>query len=317
MAQRTALLGYPLKLLVSVLILLFLLSRVDVAEVLQEFSSMQPAHALVAMVLLAATHGVNALKLGVLLPERRVGTLLAYTLIAQAYALLLPGQIAGEAVKAYRLSQGEGSRAGGVVSVVLLDKLVGGLAILLLMLAGVLGDPVRLGGSGLLWPTVAALGGLAAGIACLAWAPAQRLLLRLFPTSPGWRGWVGRHLSHFLAMWRAQAMQPHTLFLCLAYSVLSQLLTISGSVLFGLGLGIDLGYATWCVIIGMLTVILLAPLTVGGIGLREISLVGMLGHFGVPADRALALAMAIFAFQIMVAAFGIAVDLLVLRERRV
>ncbi|BAI76913.1 methyltransferase (plasmid) [Azospirillum sp. B510] len=316
MAQRTALLGYPLKLVVSVLILLFLLSRVDLAEVLQEFSSMRPTHALVAMALLAATHGVNAVKLRVLLPDRRVGTLLAYTLIAQAYALLLPGQIAGEAVKAYRLSQGEGRQAGGVVSVVLLDKLIGGLAILLLMLAGVLADPARLGGSGLLWPTVAALAGLAAAIACLAWKPAQDGLLRLFPGGRGWRGWVGCHLAHFLAMWRAQAMQPHTLFLCLAYSILSQLLTISGSVLFGLGLGIDLGYAIWCVIIGVLTVILLAPLTVGGIGLREISLVGMLGHFGVPADRALALAMAIFAFQIMVAAFGIAIDLLVLRERR-
>ena len=316
MAQRTALLSYPLKLLVSALILLFLLSRVDVAEVLHEFSSMQPTHALVAMALLAATHGVNALKLGVLLPARRVSTLLAYTLIAQAYALLLPGQIAGEAVKAYRLSQGERTQAGGIVSVVFLDKLIGGLAILLLMLAGVLADPVRFGGSGLLWPTAAALGVLVVGIAALAWEPTQRMLLCLFHDGRGWRGWVGRHLSHFLAMWRAQTMRPHTLFLCLAYSVLSQLLTISGSVLFGLGLGIDLGYAAWCVIIGVLTVVLLAPLTVGGIGLREISLVGMLGHFGVPADRALALAMAIFAFQIMVATFGIAVDLLVLRERR-
>jgi len=316
MPRRWAFLGYPLKLLVSAGILLFLLSRIDVAEVLHEFASMQPSEAVAAMALLCATHVVNALKLGVLLPERRVGSLLAYTLIAQAYALLLPGQIAGEAVKAYRLSQGNRAEAGGVVSAVLFDKLIGGLAILLLVLGGLLAEPSRFGGAGPVWVTTASLGLLLAGIAALAWTPAQTLLLWVFRSGGGWRGRIGRHLTHFLGMWRAQAMRPRRLGLCLLYGVLSQILTISGCVLFGLGLGIDLGYATWCVIIGMLTVVLLAPLTVGGIGLREISLVGMLGHFGVPADRALALAMAIFAFQILVAAFGIAVDLLFLRERR-
>ncbi|MCG5238935.1 lysylphosphatidylglycerol synthase transmembrane domain-containing protein [Azospirillum doebereinerae] len=310
-------LGYPLKLLVSAGILLFLLSRIDLVEVLHEFGGMQPSLAAAAMALLAATHAVNALKLGVLLPERRVGSLFAYTLIAQAYALLLPGQIAGEAVKAYRLSRGNGAEAGGVVSAVVFDKLVGGFAILLLSLTGLLTEPTRFGGGGAVWATAAALGILLLSVAALAVHPVQTVLLRLFRSdADGWRGWIGRHLSRFLESWRAQAMQPRTVALCLAYGVLSQTLTVAGCVLFGMGLGIDLGYAIWCVIIGMLTVVLLAPLTIGGLGLREISLVGMLGHFGVAPDRALALSLAIFAFQIMVAVLGIAVDLLVLRERR-
>lgn len=137
-----------LKALVSALLVALLLWRVDVAEVGRVLAMASPGLMGLAGLLFFLMHVLNALKLRVLLPELRAGRLLAYTLVAQLYALVLPGQLAGEAVKAYRLSreEGQGREDGGrIVSAVAFDK-VTGIAGLLLLTGG--GLAVQSAGSG-------------------------------------------------------------------------------------------------------------------------------------------------------------------------
>jgi len=303
---------YAVKLLISGALVAFLIHRFDVADAARQLAAVEPWHALAAALLYASFHVINAAKLQILLPERRVRSILAFVLVAQAYSLLLPGQLAGEAVKAYRLARGTGE-GGRTVSSVAFDKMTSLAALLLTTLGGLLVEVHRFGNS----LSAALLGGLAliAAMSGLLALERVQLLSRVALAGDGWRGRLGGHVGIFLDTWRLHTVRPGLLALSLLYGLGAQLVQAFATQILGWGLGIELSFALWCVIIGALTVVLLAPITIGGLGLREASLVGMLGLFAIGHDRALAVAFAILAFQLLVTLVGLAVDLLVLRER--
>lgn len=308
--------GYAIKLLISGAIAAFLVYRVDIGAAGRHLAAVQPWHALAAAFLYGLFHVINAAKLQILMPERRVGSILAFVLVAQAYALLLPGQLAGEVVKAYRLARGSAGGGGRVVSSVAFDKLTSLAALLLTTLGGLLAESQRFGT--LLFGLVTA--GLAAMAVCgglLALGRVRHLVLGFLDGGGaiGWRARIGGPVALFLETWRAHAARPGTLVLSLLYGVAAQLVQAVATWILGLGLGIDLSPALWCVVIGVLTIVLLAPISIGGLGLREASLVGLLGLFSIGNDQALAVAFAILAFQLLLTLVGLAVDLLVLRER--
>lgn len=313
-----------LKALVSALLVALLLWRVDVAEVGRVLAVASPGLMALAGLLFFLMHVLNALKLRVLLPELRAGRLLAYTLVAQLYALVLPGQLAGEAVKAYRLSrdegrgQGQGEIGGGrIVSAVAFDKVTGIVGLLLLTGGGLAMQSVRFG-DGLLVGVGLVLAGLVAATVLLAWAPARALLLALL----GWRAGPKREalllgpLRRFLEAWRDQTRRPGRALLSVAGGIAVQVAAVTGSQALGMAVGIDQPFSVWGAVIGLMSVIVLMPVTVAGIGLREASLVGLLDLVGVPHAQSLALGFGILAFQVMVALLGAVIDLTVLRERR-
>lgn len=304
--------AYAVKLLISGALVAFLVLRFDVADAARQFSLVDSWHAFAAAGLYASFHVINAAKLQILIPGRRVRSILAFVLVAQAYSLLLPGQLAGEAVKAYRLARGSGE-GGRVVSSVAFDKMTSLVALLLTTLGGLLVEVHRFGNT-LFLALLAGLGliGAASGLLALG---RVRQIAEAALTGEGWRGRLARPVGMFLDTWTHHAARPRTLALSLAYGVAAQLIQAFATQILGAGLGIELSFALWCVIIGALTVLLLAPVTIGGLGLREASLVGMLGLFAVAPDRALAVAFAILAFQLLITVVGLAVDLLVLRDR--
>lgn len=308
--------GYRLKLLGSLLLVGLLLWRVDVAAVGRALLAASPGHLALASLLFFLVHGVNALKLRVLLPEVPVSRLLAQTLVAQLYALVLPGQLAGEAVKAYRLSRGA-EEAERVVSAVAFDKLTGIAGLLILTAAGLAAETASFG-TALLGLVGAVLLGLCGTAVLLASARSRKWLLALLSLGGGSRreAWLLAPVRRFLEAWQAQARQPGRALLSLLFGILAQTCAVAGSQALGLAVGIDQPVTVWCAVIGLMSVIVLVPVTVGGIGLREASLIGLLERVGVDAAPALALGFGILAFQVMVALLGALVDVAVLRPRR-
>lgn len=317
--------GMALKCGVAAIAAALLVVFVDIGAAFACLSRLDPGHALAAAGLVLLTHWVNALKLGLVLPERSARSLFAITLATQAYTLLLPGQIAGEAAKAYRLGVGRGDAADCVVSSVMFDKLTGVAAGLLVTLAGLTSQTVGFGPA-FIWLAGGALVGLAAAAAVLGSQRAGDRLVGLLrggaapPALPPsgvaapWPGaarrWVGDRLGRFLATWRTHARAPRRVLASLTYGVASQCLAVASVQALALGVGVDVGYGAWCVVIGALTIILLVPVTIGGLGVRELSLVGLLGLLGVARDEALAVALLILAFQAAVGLLGLAVDVL-------
>jgi hypothetical protein len=300
--------GVGLKLAVSVAALAALAAMVDVTAALKALAGIEPGHALLASVLFLLTHLTNAAKLRVLLPERTLGGLFALILVAQAYAMLLPGQIAGEAVKVFRLGRGPGGCTGRATSAVVFDKVTGAAAVLVLTLVGLVLDTGHFGG-GLAWAAGLGLMGLAAGVTALTLQRMVRLASRLAGAA-GRAGRIGDLAGRFLETWREQAAHPATVVRSLAWGLVAQFLVVAGSAVLAQALDIDLPLAVWCVVGGALTLVLLAPVTVGGIGLRDVSLVGLLSTVGIAADRALALSLAMLAFQLAMTAAGLSIDLI-------
>ena len=74
-----------------------------------------------------------------------------------------------------------------------------------------------------------------------------------------------------------------------------------------MGLDISLNSLVW--IRSLVFILTLVPITVGGVGVRELGFVGMLGLLGVPAPTALAFSAANFSFQLVHAAIGALLEL--------
>lgn len=279
----------------------------DVRAAFSRLLDADPGPTLAACALFSLTHAMNAWKLLIFLPDRRPMELLRFTLAAQGYALLLPGQLAGEAVKAYRLGAGTGRSRSEAASAVTFDKLLSVLSVLLLTLYGVVGQADRFG-DGLATAALIGAAVLATGAAVAAWPGWET---RLNAAAATRRGAAARLLSaaaRFFGLWRGVARRPGRLAAALAAALVAQATQIWGSQMLGAGLGVVLPFDVWCVVIGGLTAALLAPITPAGIGVREASLIALLGAAGVSAESALSLAMAILAFQIAAGGIGLLWD---------
>lgn len=113
-----------LKCLASAVLTVWILSKVQLSMMTDAILGMPGITFMAAVGLYLCTIAVSALRWHLLIPHRRYADLLPLTLIAQYYALISPGQIAGEAVKAYRLGKGS-EDAEQIVAAVIIDRIAG------------------------------------------------------------------------------------------------------------------------------------------------------------------------------------------------
>src|SRR6185312_1381867 len=113
-----------LKITVSCALLALLLWRVPLGEIGVHMRSFHAITLVVVVSLSLACWGIAAIRQWCLLPEFRYRDLLYVTFVAKFYATVLPGQIAGDVVKAYRLGQ-QSPRAGHAEAATLLDRGLG------------------------------------------------------------------------------------------------------------------------------------------------------------------------------------------------
>lgn len=208
--------------------------------------------------------------------------------IGMFFNLVLPTSVGGDVVRAWYLAR-EGRAAGdpprraaAFLSVV--AERGSGLAMLVVMacVAGLL-VPTPLPGwmSGLLLALGAGfLGGLAS-LPLLPWM--ARLPL------------VGRRLAPLLGLARTYLGRPGLLAVAALLSVVVQLAGVAQIWLIGVGLGLDVPMTYWAVVVPLVTLLTLAPVSVNGMGLRELGLVVLLAPLGVPAAPAVTLSLMQFA----------------------
>jgi glycosyltransferase 2 family protein len=295
---------------------LFLLT--DVGAAISALGHVSAPHLAGAGALYALIHFANTAKLRLLAPERSFAAMLKLTLSAQAYAFLLPGQLAVEAARAYRLGRGAGPAGdpmggGRAASLVAFDKLTGLGAVLALMAVGLAFSSSSFGAAA--WAGVAAA---AVALIGLTWILSLETVGRMVGRMT--RGGAvaarfGAALERFAAAWRENARSPRRVVASLGWGLVVQGLQVAGCWVLGLGLGLPVEPAGWCVVVGGLTLALLAPLTVAGIGVREGSLVGLLGVFGVSSADALAVAFALLGFQLIFSLIGLGLDVTAVDRR--
>lgn len=284
-----------LKIGISVALLALVFSRVPLREAWAAATGLVPQTAALSVVGYFVAHVINAAKLRVLLPGLSLWQAWRFTMIGVLFGLALPGQLAGDAVKALRLARAapDVGEVTAAVAAVAVDKIIGMFALLLLTAVGLSLNAATFGDS-----VVVA----AAAVTVL--IPVALVVVLVAPL-PRWLGTWGQEF----AAWRTVALTRDALLRSLGFGILFQTVSIASVYLLGDSLGIGLPFTAWAVIVGLTSVILMLPVTVAGLGLREGSLVAVLAVLGESAGQALALSFALLAMNLLGAGVGLIVDL--------
>ena len=124
-----------IKIIIATCLILWFLSKSDVHGIFQSIINFSFLVFGLGFLLSILCLLVNAAKWKLLLPTYSIFLLLKLNFIGYYYSLILPGQIAGEVAKAFVLGK-EKRNAAQIAASVLVDKITGVIALLLIGIAG-------------------------------------------------------------------------------------------------------------------------------------------------------------------------------------
>ncbi len=298
MSKRVLLIG--LKLAVSVVLLVWLWSRFDIPAALRGVLAMDLRFAVAAFAILLLHGALSAWRWRTIVTLQG-GALswpeaLRLFFIAMFFNQTLSTTVGGDAARVWLL-HGDGMRVSQAASGVVLERVAGLLALAPLILAGVgmLPDPIH--------PALFVLLGLAVG-----------LPLALVPTT----GLAASGTKWLAAFGRFAEIGRHVLISRDGLPVLVQSVAIHlgvGFAVYLLAMAAGVVPALWVCLALTPPVLLLAtlPISFGGWGPREAALIWLFGFFGIAAESALAISVAL---GVLVMAAGLPGALLWLKSGR-
>jgi hypothetical protein len=294
-----------LKLAISIGLLAWLLLRSDIGQVLASLQKLSPSVIASVAALIPIMVSVAAFKWWLFVPGHRLLDLARLNLVGVFYSIVLPGQVAGEAVKAYRLGAGRAD-AEEIAASVLVDKVNGMIGLLAL---GILGAHAsRLGIPGSLVASFSAT--LVIGLALL-YSLHLPLLRRCIEAAIDFvsRRWsvakpLAQRLTLFIAASTRYLARPWLMLASVLLGIAYQLLCIAVILIVAPSFGIDVPLVEWLWIFAVVATAALLPLSIAGLGIREGAFVAVLGLLQVPSASALALSLTIFATQLATALLG-------------
>lgn len=296
---------WVLRLAFSLGLLAWLLARTELGTIWGVINRLSVEMILLLVALYVLGVVVSTLRWRLLIPEHNFYLLFRLNLVGQFYSLVLPGQIAGEAMKAYRL--GKGHRDAEIVAAsVLLDKVTGLISLLLLGLVGLYLSQLQVPRSLLIAVTLAFF--LVLVVFFLGYIkPLVRIPRAIYGYLESRFHGLSRLISQlrfFTDAWLSYLKRPWLLIGSVLMGSSCQLVHVLIILLIASKVGVTLALAEWLWVFALVSVAVLMPITVGGIGVREGAFVAILGIHGVPAESALAISLTIFGLHVIAACVG-------------
>jgi glycosyltransferase 2 family protein len=292
---------YGLKLLVSAGLLYVLFRVIPLRDILRVVATASGGIFAAGMALQFANRGLSTLALKVITASQGIElsrrALFRILLAVQFYSLLLPGALAGGGATWLKyLEHGADKRAAAAT--VVINRAV---ALLILVPVGTLGFVLdqRLPAQ----PPVLMLSLIATNIACafLLWYPWPRGIVTRIAGPGRWRRRLAALIDRLTAF---QRMPTHDKATVVGGAIASELGNVAAMWTFAQAVGVRVDFVSVLWMRGLLETALLLPLSVAGLGVREISLVGLGALVGVPAAAAVAWSLAILAGSVGVALAG-------------
>jgi len=286
-----------LKVVVSLGLIAYLVSRVGVDEVVEALRSASTnyLYILVALVLYFGAIALGSLKWQILLKAQGIEVplqnLLSFTFVGLFFGNFLPTNVGGDLVRGYDLARHTLLPAETAISV-LVDRMLGLIAFVFVAVVMAL-LVVYTAGQAALWEVavVAAIALLAlCGVFALMLSDRlRRLIGRLFRTSLLSRlAPVYERLSRALSAYR-RSYGALALGFCISILVLSIGSVVNYLISLSLGGGISLLHIF--LFTPLITFVLLIPISVGGIGLNQSAYVFFFNLVGVPEQKSLAISL--------------------------
>lgn len=265
-----------LKVVISAALIYFIFTKIDFAEVLEVIKKSNPFYLFLALVLFVLSKVLNAFRLNLYFHE--IGAPLTHKsnlklyLLGMFYNLFLPGGIGGDAYKGYLIQKKFQPGTKRVVSVLLLDRLSGMLLIFLYACA------------------------LALLIETIVFERFFWLFAVAIPASVVVFWFLNKKLFPYVlnVFWGS-----------VGYSALLQIAQLVAVVCILKALSIEGNTLAYLFIFLISSIVSVLPLTIGGIGSREVTFLYGAKWLGLVASASIAISMVFFLITAVVSLFGI------------
>lgn len=286
-----------LKVVISLALIIYLFSRVDLAEVAQVLVTAKPGYVLLALLLYLGAVVLNGVRWQILLRGQGITVplraLLKYTFVGVFFNNFLPANVGGDVMRGYGLARYTDRAAEAAVSV-LVDRIVGLLAFMSTAVIAALLAVRTTGQENLRQLAMAA--SITLGLVCLIFflLLSQRVrgwLEHLFAWGPSVRlAPLYRRLSDAFGAYRHNGRALGLAFLT---ALLIVLLTNLVNWLLAQALGVGISLLHVALFNPLIAFVLMIPISIGGLGLSQNAYVFFFRMVDVPEQQALAVSLSL------------------------
>ena len=226
-------------------------------------------------------------------------------MMTKPFNLIMPGALGGDFVKTVlTLKAVDNNRVNNVIAIVV-DRFIGLSSIIIMgSIAMFFMSDIRDKG-----PFYGVFAILAAGFAVILVVAGNQWVLRLLESFFSRLGALGKQVIHFLETWinvlSFFRLNYHRLLLALLLCLPIHGLSFITTYLLAINLGITVSFFDICLILAIVWVITSIPITISGVGVRELSLIYFLSLYGVEAEPATALSISLYIVSIALGFIGL------------
>jgi hypothetical protein len=235
-----------------------------------------------------ATLFLSSIKLNLLFENINFKSILRISLLSQASSILAFGQATQEVVRGLYLIKSEKLSWKKVMAGIATDKLISLLALIILGSIGILMSAY----SSYHFKLTVFLVPIA--ISLIAYLILNLFGLRLIDCLRKYQFFNSEFLQYFRSMKNISVLRKN-LFWSICFQIISVLFYYAVSEI----LDIKIEFWDWCWINAVLTLILFIPLSLMGVGIKEVSLIFLMGIFGVKATEAIAFSLILYGVQLI------------------
>lgn len=280
-----------LKIAVSLGLLIFIFSTIDLSTFLQVVLAANPWWLLAALVMMMVGVVIRAWRWKVLLDAIgvvvRLGELTAIYFIGFLFNNLLPSGLGGDAIRMLELNR-HSERASDAVTSVLVDRFLGLSALQAIALLALLYDWGSIPPAVAYFTVVIFVGGLAGGLLLIN----RRLYLAMQRRSLFRRAtqikWIDNLFESF------QRYPLSALGRAYLVALLFNVSLIAMNIFIGLALGAEASLAQYAVFVPITSLVLVIPISFAGLGVREGAYRQLFGQVGVPPETAVAMSLIVY-----------------------
>ncbi len=300
------------KVIFSVLLVIYIVNKVDIRQVWGSLKSVNLLWLGIAYLVHLMDYPISTLRWkllldaqGIKLPYKR---LLGSYFVGTFFSTFLPTGIGGDMIRAYDTIRW-GKTAVKPVMVIFVERLSGLFALMVIAASILLFSGLEIKETSfLIWVCALFFVLMALFLLIILWAPVAKFLSRIFnfPGLKFFRRWV-KEMYEALHIYRHKAKYIGWVLMA---AFLLQLVVVLHYFLIGFSLGIPVPFIYYFLIIPVISLLLMLPITISGIGVRESAYVFFFSAYGVLNASALALAWLSFGFVILTAVIGAVVYVL-------
>ena len=294
-----------IQILISATLVVLIFSKIDFQKIAYIFKNINLLFFGLALLISIVGLLINTKKWQILLSANEIfipyRILIKQNFLSIFYSIALVGQLSGELMKAYRITRGQQNKIK-IVSSILGDKVSG--ILVLFLIAAVLSFFSPQHNFSLFYPFVI-LSIAGAGIVFTSFyvpidfinAVAGRVK---FPKIKK----IISHFSELIASYQIYGKNKRIFCLTFIIAFLYQFLITISFLLVGESINIHLSFIQYLWVFSLLSISLLIPLSIAGLGIREGSLIFLMGLFNVPAEQALGASLLLFVTTAIMGGIG-------------